>query len=203
MARLVEVTRRTVVKSAGLVAAAVGVRPTLGAASPREAQSAATGARLLTTPIKVNGVAHSVNHEPRVTLLDLLREQLDLTGTKKGCNEGACGACTVLLDGKRVNACMVLAASCAGREVTTVEGLAGADGALHAVQQAFIDQDAFQCGYCTSGQIISAVACVREGHTGSDTEIAEWMSGNLCRCAAYPQIVAAVKQATAQLSARG
>ncbi len=116
----------------------------------------------------------------------------------KGCNEGACGACTVLLDGRRVNACMTLAASCDVRHVTTVEGLAAPDGTLHAVQQAFIDHDAFQCGYCTPGQLVSAVACIREGHTHSAEEIAEWMSGNICRCSAYPQIVAAVERAARQ-----
>ena len=152
---------------------------------------------MLTTTMLVNGRQVSATHEARVSLLDLLREQLQLTGTKKGCNEGACGACTVLLDGARVNACMTLAASCDGREVTTVEGLAAADGTLDAVQRAFIDQDAFQCGYCTPGQLVSAVACIREGHAGSEAEIAEWMSGNICRCAAYPQIVAAVQQAAA------
>ena len=149
----------------------------------------------LTTRLQLNGRAMFVSHEARVSLLDLLREHLQVTGTKKGCNEGACGACTVLLDGKRVNACMTLAACCEGRAITTVEGLAAADGTLHAVQQAFIDQDAFQCGYCTPGQVVSAVACIREGHTRSRAEIAEWMSGNLCRCAGYPQIVAAVEQA--------
>jgi xanthine dehydrogenase YagT iron-sulfur-binding subunit len=161
------------------------------------------GTRTVTTRFTVNGVVRSIVHEARVTLLDLLRERLGLTGTKKGCNEGACGACTVLLDGRRVNACMILAASCDGREVSTVEGLAAADGALHAVQQAFIDNDAFQCGYCTPGQIVSAVACIREGHAGSDAEVSEWMSGNVCRCAAYPQIVAAVRQAALQLAKRG
>ena len=160
------------------------------------------GSRTVTTRFAVNGVVRSIVHEARVTLLDLLRERLELTGTKKGCNEGACGACTVLLDGRRVNACMTLAASCDGREVTTVEGLTATDGALHAVQQAFIDNDAFQCGYCTPGQIVSAVACIREGHAGSDAEVSEWMSGNVCRCAAYPQIVAAVRQAALQLAKR-
>ena len=153
----------------------------------------------LTTKLTINGQSYNVSHQARVTLLDLLREYLGLTGTKKGCNEGACGACTVLLDGQRVNACMTLAASCRGREVTTVEGLAGVDGTLHAVQTAFIDQDAFQCGYCTPGQVVSAVACIREGHASSEEEISEWMSGNICRCAAYPQIVAAVQQAAVQL----
>ena len=141
----------------------------------------------------------SITHDSRVSLLDLLRERLALTGTKKGCNEGACGACTVLLDGRRVNACMVLAACCDRRQVTTVEGLAAADGTLHPVQQAFIDHDAFQCGYCTAGQVVSAVACIREGHTRSAEQIAEWMSGNICRCSAYPQIVAAVEQAARQV----
>ncbi len=154
---------------------------------------------IVNTRLIINGRAYSVAHEARVSLLDLLRERLGLPGTKKGCNEGACGACTVLLDGQRVNACMTLAASCSGKDVTTVEGLAGADGALHAVQTAFIDQDALQCGYCTPGQIVSAVACIREGHASSEEEISEWMSGNICRCAAYPQIVAAVQQAAAQL----
>jgi xanthine dehydrogenase YagT iron-sulfur-binding subunit len=161
------------------------------------------GQRTLTTRFTINGVVRCLDHEARVTLLDLLRERLELTGTKKGCNEGACGACTVLLDGRRANACMILAASCEAREVTTVEGLAAADGALHAVQQAFIDNDAFQCGYCTPGQIVSAVACIREGHAGSDAEISEWMSGNVCRCAAYLQIVAAVRQAALQHAKQG
>ena len=152
-------------------------------------------ASTVTTRLRVNGKSTTTTHEARVSLLDFLRERLNLTGTKKGCNEGACGACTVLLDGRRVNACLTLAASCDGREVTTIEGLASPDGALHAVQQAFIDHDAFQCGYCTPGQIISAVACIREGHTRSADEIAEWMSGNICRCSAYLQIVAAVQQA--------
>jgi xanthine dehydrogenase YagT iron-sulfur-binding subunit len=154
---------------------------------------------MLTTKLRLNGRDRSLTHEARVSLLDLLREQLGATGTKKGCNEGACGACTLLLDGRRVNACMILVASCDGREVTTIEGIAGPDGTLHAVQRAFIEQDAMQCGYCTPGQIISAVACIEEGHAGSKAEIAEWMSGNICRCSAYPQIVAAVQQAAEEL----
>ena len=147
--------------------------------------------------LRVNGTGHALDFHARTSLLDLLREHLGLTGTKKGCNRGECGACTVLLDGARVNACMVLAASADGREVTTVEGLA-AGGGLHPVQQAFIDQDAFQCGFCTAGQIMSAVGCVREGHATSGEEIREWMSGNICRCSAYPQIAAAVAAAAAQ-----
>jgi xanthine dehydrogenase YagT iron-sulfur-binding subunit len=181
--------RRSFVRAAGTIGSAA---PLIGG----EAMATSSNfARVLSTTLKVNGRSMSVSHEPRVSLLDLLRERLQMTGTKKGCNEGACGACTVLLNGERINACMTLAASCDGAEITTVEGLARPDGVLHAVQQAFIDQDAFQCGYCTPGQIISAVACIREGHTGSPAEIAEWMSGNICRCAAYPQIVAAVEQA--------
>ena len=156
-------------------------------------------ARRLEVQLTVNGHRVAVQVEPRVTLLDLLRERLDLTGTKKGCNEGACGACTVLVNGRRMNACLALAVSCEGREVTTVEGLAARDGSLHPVQQAFIDQDAFQCGYCTPGQILSAVACIREGHATDEASVREWMSGNLCRCSAYPQIVAAVLDAAGRL----
>jgi xanthine dehydrogenase YagT iron-sulfur-binding subunit len=147
--------------------------------------------------LRVNGVNRDLDGvDARVSLLDLLREHLDLTGAKKGCNHGECGACTVLLDGHRVNACMVLAAAAAGRAVVTVEGLAN-DGQLHAVQHAFIEHDAFQCGFCTPGQVISAVACISEGHTADEHEIREWMSGNICRCSAYPQIVEAVKAAAA------
>ncbi len=146
----------------------------------------------------VNGVKHALKLEPRVTLLDLLRERLQLTGAKKGCNRGECGTCTVLLDGLRVNACLVLAVTVDGKQVTTVEGLA--DGArLHPVQRAFIEHDAFQCGFCTPGQIMSAVGCIAEGHAGSDAEIREWMSGNLCRCSAYPQIAAAVAAAAKEI----
>ena len=128
----------------------------------------------------------------RTTLLAALREHLGLTGTKLGCDHGACGACTVHLDGRRVNSCLVLAVAADGRSITTIEGLA-TDGRLHPMQQAFVDHDALQCGYCTPGQIMSAVACVQEGHAGSDAAVREYMSGNLCRCGAYPNIVAAVR----------
>jgi xanthine dehydrogenase YagT iron-sulfur-binding subunit len=141
----------------------------------------------------VNGHAHDVELEPRVSLLDVLREHLALTGSKKGCDQGTCGACTVWVDGRRVLACLTLAVMCEGREVTTIEGLAS-DGDMHPMQAAFIEQDAFQCGYCTPGQIMSAVALLREGHAGNDGEIREWMSGNICRCAAYPNIRAAIRE---------
>jgi len=144
--------------------------------------------------LRVNGCPRRLHVDSRVTLLDALREDLGLTGTKKGCDQGACGACTVLLDGKRVVSCLVLAAQCDGRDVTTIEGLAR-DGQLHPVQEAFIRHDGFQCGYCTPGQIISAVALLEEGRAGSDEEIREFMSGNLCRCGAYPNIVAAIREA--------
>ncbi|TPM34224.1 (2Fe-2S)-binding protein [Mesorhizobium sp. B2-3-4] len=144
--------------------------------------------------LDINGQHHELRLEPRVTLLDALRDRLGLTGTKKGCDHGQCGACTVHLDGERVLACLTLAAQAEGRTVTTIEGLAR-EGELHPVQAAFLEQDAFQCGYCTPGQIMSAVACIREGHAGSDEEIREYMAGNLCRCGAYPHIVAAVRQA--------
>jgi xanthine dehydrogenase YagT iron-sulfur-binding subunit len=144
--------------------------------------------------LNVNGRDHQLAFDVRTSLLDLLRERLGLTGTKKGCDHGQCGACTVLLDGRRELSCLTLAIAAQGRNVTTIEGLT-ANGELHPMQQAFIDHDAFQCGYCTPGQIMSAVACVNEGHAGNDADIREYMSGNLCRCAAYPNIVEAVKQA--------
>ncbi|MDB5074360.1 MAG: oxidoreductase [Chloroflexi bacterium] len=147
----------------------------------------------IVSTLRVNRTERPFTADTRTTLLDALREQLDLTGTKKGCDQGACGACTVLLDGKRVLSCLSLAAQCEGREVTTIEGLAR-DGKLHPVQAAFIRHDGFQCGYCTPGQIMSAVALLKEGRAGSDEEIREFMSGNLCRCGAYPNIVAAIRE---------
>ncbi|MGI4751301.1 MAG: (2Fe-2S)-binding protein [Janthinobacterium lividum] len=143
--------------------------------------------------LEVNGVKQSLSVEPRVTLLDLLREQLGLTGTKKGCDHGQCGACTVHINGQRKNSCLTLAVMQEGKKITTIEGLSnGMD--LHPMQEAFIKHDGFQCGYCTPGQIMSAVACIREGHAGSENEIREYMSGNICRCGAYPNIVNAITE---------
>ena len=153
-----------------------------------------TGVRL-----RVNGQSRLVSVDIRTTLLDALREELRLTGTKKGCDHGQCGACTVHLDGRRTLSCLTLAVQAEGAEIVTIEGLE-ANGALHPMQQAFIDNDALQCGYCTPGQIMSAVACVAEGHASDPAEIREYMSGNLCRCAAYPNIVAAILQAAPQMT---
>jgi xanthine dehydrogenase YagT iron-sulfur-binding subunit len=151
------------------------------------------GPDVMSVTLQVNGVKHVVEIEPRVSLLDALREHLQLTGSKKGCDQGTCGACTVWVDGRRVLACLTLAVTCEGREITTIEGVAAPDGELHPMQRAFIEHDAFQCGFCTSGQIMSAIALIDEGNAATDAEIAEHMSGNICRCAAYPNIRAAIK----------
>ena len=184
-------SRREVMRGGALLAASAR-----SIASPEVAASAELPTSRFETPvtvrISVNDVDRMLAIEPRVTLLDALRERMQLTGTKKGCNRGECGACTVLMDGHRVNACLVLAATADGRKITTIEGLANGSH-LHPIQQAFIDHDAFQCGFCTSGQIMSALGCISEGHAGSNGEIREWMSGNICRCSAYPQIAAAVE----------
>jgi xanthine dehydrogenase YagT iron-sulfur-binding subunit len=188
------ITRREVIGGgAALVAVAAD------AAARSNDKPAATRAVSAPVRLDVNGAIHEVHLDSRVTVLDALREHLHLTGSKKGCDQGQCGACTVLIDGERVLSCLTLALSAQGRKITTIEGLAGRDGSLHPMQQAFIDQDGFQCGYCTPGQIMSAVACVKEGHAGTDDEIREYMSGNLCRCAAYPKIVEAIKQARGRM----
>ena len=200
----VALSRRTFMMSTAATAAAP-----LAASLPVAAQapmvpagaSAAGSANAqpsLAMDLRVNGTEYRLNLDPRTALLDALREHVGLVGSKKGCDHGQCGACTVLLDGERVLSCLTLAAQAQGRVVTTIEGLATPD-ALHPMQQAFIDNDALQCGYCTPGQIMSAVACGREGRAGNDAEIREYMSGNLCRCAAYPNIVAAVRQAAPQM----
>jgi xanthine dehydrogenase YagT iron-sulfur-binding subunit len=151
--------------------------------------------------LHVNGHDHRLALDPRTTLLDALRERLGLTGTKVGCNHGTCGACTVHIDGRRQLACLVLTAAAEGQDIRTIEGLTGADGALHPMQAAFVQHDALQCGYCTPGQVMSAVSCIAEGHAGSDAEIREYMSGNLCRCGAYPNIVAAVRDVASRQGA--
>ncbi|MEI9400668.1 (2Fe-2S)-binding protein [Mesorhizobium argentiipisi] len=180
----------------GTVSAAAAV-PLLG--SPAKTQEVTqSGARLrepVVTTLRINKQRHELSLDPRTSLLDALRDHAGLTGTKKGCDHGQCGACTVLVDGKRVLSCLSFAVMNDGKDVTTIEGLASRDGKLHPMQQAFIDHDAFQCGYCTPGQIMSAIGCVNEGHAESENDVREYMSGNICRCAAYPNIVAAVLQA--------
>jgi xanthine dehydrogenase YagT iron-sulfur-binding subunit len=174
--------------------ALVGGQLMPGAISPAAAQASGAAPTPLNVVLRVNGGEHRLTLDPRTTLLDALREHLHLTGSKKGCGLGQCGACTVLMDGERVKSCLSLAALVEGREITTIEGLAQGDQ-LHPLQAAFIERDAFQCGYCTSGQIIAGVACINEGHAGSAQEIRDWMSGNLCRCGAYDHIVAAIQDA--------
>jgi xanthine dehydrogenase YagT iron-sulfur-binding subunit len=183
-------TRRETFVGIGIVAANLP-SPLLAAAPEHTIPDAELG-------LHVNGAEHRLSVDPRATLLDILRERIGLFGTKKGCDQGQCGACTVHLDGRRVLSCLTLAWQAEGREVTTIEGVASRDGTLHPVQQAFLDHDALQCGYCTPGQIMSAIACIHEGHTGSADEIREYMSGNLCRCGAYAGIVAAIEQAAAR-----
>lgn len=184
-------SRRTFIAASAVTSATAIVGPSLLDAEPAAAAEG-SGSRV---SLAVNGTRHTVTVDNRTSLLDLLREHLELTGTKKGCDAGACGACTVLVDGQRVNGCLALAVRLDGAEVTTIEGLAsGEDGPLHPLQQAFIDRDAFQCGYCTPGQIMSGIGCIQEGHTGSAEEIRESMSGNICRCGCYVKIVEAVQQ---------
>jgi xanthine dehydrogenase YagT iron-sulfur-binding subunit len=188
--------RKFIAGAAGTVVAPLAAR---AADSAADAPAALDASLPVNVTLKVNGGNKSLTIDARTTLLDALREHAGLTGSKKGCDHGQCGACTVLIEGRRVLSCLTLALAAQGQQITTIEGLAS-DGKLHPMQQAFIDQDAFQCGYCTPGQIISAVACVKEGHASSDDDIREYMSGNICRCAAYPNIVAAVKQAAPAIS---
>src|SRR4051795_114137 len=183
-------SRRTFMIGSAVATAGLFVSPALTAQIPPKKDDP----HAIPITLNVNGKVHTLKLDPRTTLLDALREHLDLTGTKKGCDQGACGACTVLVDGRRVNSCLTLAVMHGGQRVTTIEGLA-AGSRLHPMQAAFIRNDGFQCGYCTPGQICSAVALLTEGHAGSDDEIREWMSGNICRCGAYGGIVAAVKEA--------
>lgn len=190
------ITRRSVLTGGAAALAAVGIEPLVARQGASTARAANGTVRV---KLMVNGATQDLALDVRVTVLDALREHLQLTGSKKGCDHGQCGACTVHLDGQRVLSCLTLAVAAQGKHIETIEGLAGVDGKLHPMQQAFIDQDGFQCGYCTPGQIMSAVACVKEGHATTDADIQEYMSGNLCRCAAYPKIVAAIKQARDQM----
>ena len=190
----VDQSRRNFLIQSAVATTSLVVAPMMGAATATTAGKAASEGPVVPLTLKVNGVERQLRVDSRTTLLDALREHLDLIGTKKGCDQGACGACTVLVDGRRINSCLTLAVMQSGRSITTIEGLSTGEQ-LHPVQAAFIRQDGFQCGYCTPGQICSAVACISEGHTKSDEEIREWMSGNICRCGAYTNIVAAVREA--------
>jgi xanthine dehydrogenase YagT iron-sulfur-binding subunit len=190
-----EMTRRELLAVAAVTSGALAGGPLMPeVTSPAAAQGVGAAPTPLDTVLRVNGTEHRLTLDPRTTLLDALREHLHLTGSKKGCGLGQCGACTVLMDGKRVKSCLSLAALVEGREITTIEGLAQGDQ-LHPLQAAFIERDAFQCGYCTPGQIMAGIACINEGHAGSPREIRDWMSGNLCRCGAYDHIVAAIQDA--------
>jgi len=192
----IEVSRRGFIGGSAAAAAAGGLAGKALGAPPPDNQPART-ADMRDIVLEINGRRHRLSVEPRTTLLDALRENLGLTGAKKGCDRGACGACTVHVDGRRVVACLTLAARCEGKAIGTIEGLAG-EGELHTMQAAFVEHDAFQCGYCTPGQIMSAVAFVAEGRPMTDAGIATWMSGNLCRCGAYPHIRAAIKAAATE-----
>jgi xanthine dehydrogenase YagT iron-sulfur-binding subunit len=188
------ISRRTVLQIAGATTASFAVPAVPEAVAATAPAAGRPAVRSATVQLRVNAAQHTLEIDPRQSLLDLLRETLQLTGAKKGCNQGACGACTVLVDGRRIVSCLTLAAMHDGAEITTIEGLANGDD-LHPLQAAFIEHEGLQCGYCTPGQIMSGVACIAEGHTGSPEEIRAWMSGNICRCGAYPGIVAAVADA--------
>jgi xanthine dehydrogenase YagT iron-sulfur-binding subunit len=190
-----DVTRRELLAFTAVTGGVlVGGRLMPGGISATSAQDVGAPPAPLDVVLRINGTEHRLMLDPRTTLLDALREHLHLTGSKKGCGLGQCGACTVLMDGKRVKSCLSLAALVEWHEITTIEGLAQGEQ-LHPLQAAFIERDAFQCGYCTPGQIMAGVACIAEGHAGSAEEIREWMSGNLCRCGAYDHIVAAIQDA--------
>ena len=189
-----ELTRRGLLGHSAAVGGALVLPAVAEHAQAAIPEPAAAKPGFIDITLQVNGHAVPLSIEPRVSLLDALREQAGLTGTKKGCDRGSCGACTVHVDGRRVVSCLTLAARCEGRNVTTIEGLAHGD-TLHPVQAAFLHHDAFQCGYCTPGQIMSAAALLKEGHTLDDATIREWMSGNICRCGAYPNIVDAIRDA--------
>jgi len=187
-------SRRNFLKQSTAITAIAFASPVLvKAATNNLDETAAEYFEKVSLNLEINGKPYNLSVEPRVTLLDLLREQLHLTGSKKGCDYGQCGACTVHVDGKRVLSCLSLAVMQDGKKVTTIEGLADGDK-LHPLQEAFIEHDGFQCGYCTPGQIMSGVACIREGHAKTEEDIRQYMSGNICRCGAYPNIVAAIKQ---------
>jgi xanthine dehydrogenase YagT iron-sulfur-binding subunit len=197
-----EWSRRAFLQTAATVSGGAAVAKLGGGianAAPAPAAAPIVPGRLR-VGLSVNSQSRSIDIDPRVTLLDALRDHLGLPGTKKGCDMGACGACTVHIDGRRVVSCLTLAATCEGKSVTTIEGLESG-GKLHPMQAAFLEHDGFQCGYCTPGQIMSAVALIKEGHADSDANIREWMSGNICRCGAYPNIVDAVKSAAGVKSA--
>ncbi len=189
--------RRTFMMSTASSAGVV----TAGGAIAADNASAVNNPNMGTQPTKVtvNGTTHTMKLQPRTSLLDLLREQLGLTGAKKGCDHGQCGACTVHVNGRRVASCLTLAVKTDGCAVTTIEGIESGDGTLHPMQQAFVDHDALQCGYCTPGQVMAAIACVREGHATSDAQIREYMSGNLCRCGAYVGILEAIREAAPEI----
>ncbi len=191
-------SRRQVLTTAVTAGALIAIVPVLPGCSSNKAAQGQNGnlpaGSTVPVTLTINGRAHTLQLEPRVTLLDALRENLAMYGTKKGCDHGQCGACTVLVNDRRVNSCLMLAIAAQGKQITTVEGLASGDE-LHPVQAAFIEHDGFQCGYCTPGQICSAVALIKEGHAKTDDDIREQMSGNICRCGAYPNIVAAVREA--------
>lgn len=186
-------TRRQFLGQVGLAGAGLQLAPLLTKATGILPSNDALPEEPIAVTLTVNGTKRTLTLDTRVTLLDALREKMHMTGTKKGCGHGQCGACTVLLDGRRINSCLHLAVMCEGAEVTTIEGLATGDQ-LHPMQEAFLKHDGFQCGYCTPGQICSAVGLVKEGHAHTDAEIRELMSGNICRCAAYQNIVAAIKE---------